>query len=127
MRTPKIKQIENIQIPVKDLEESVNWYQNVLGFKEVGRGNKDLAFLALESGGNHINLWRTEDHSTINFTRNGEEMAAFIMVTEDIEHLKKELEQNNVEILWYNDEGFVKGMKFKDPTGNLMLVLEYKK
>ncbi|TMV50326.1 VOC family protein [Paenibacillus mesophilus] len=126
MMIQKIKQIENIQIPVKDLEESVNWYQNVLGFKEVGRENKDLAFLALESG-NHINLWRTGDHSTINFTRNGEEMAAFVMVTEDIEHLKKELEHNDVDILWYSNEGFATGMKFKDPTGNLMLVLEYKK
>lgn len=119
-----IKFIENIQIPVKDLEDSISWYEETLGFKLKGRGNSSLAFLQLNDK-DYINLWQTDDNTTINFSRNGELMPAFVMVSENIDMLHTELIKKDANIVSFSDEGFAKVLKFFDPNGNVLLVLQY--
>jgi len=121
----RVKCIENVQIPVRSLEDSIQWYEENLGFKLKGRGNSRLAFLQLNEN-DHINLWQTDDDTTINFTKDGEQMPAFVMVSENIELLHEDLKSRNIDIVSFTDEGFAKIVKFFDPNGNVLLVLEYK-
>ncbi|PYI53090.1 VOC family protein [Paenibacillus flagellatus] len=125
MEYKRVKYIENIQIPVRNLEQSVSWYEQHLGFRLKGYGNDSLAFLQLNET-SHINLWQTDDDTTINFSRNGELMPAFVMVTEHMDRLHEDLRKGEATIVRYSDEGFAKGLTFLDPNGNVLLVLEYK-
>lgn len=125
MEYQRVKHIENIQIPVRALDESIAWYEQNLGFRLKGYGNKSLAFLQLNET-NHVNLWQTDEDTTINFFKDGQAMPAFVMVTEHIERLYEDLNRTNTTIVAYSDEGFARGLKILDPNGNLLLVLQYK-
>ncbi|MEF3302161.1 VOC family protein [Paenibacillus sp. GYB003] len=120
----KIKYIENVQIPVSNLEQSIAWYETNLGWRLKGRGNERLAFMEINQH-NFANLWQTDEETNVNFHIDGEPMPAFVMVTEHIDKLHEDLKKTGTAILQFSNEGFAKGLKFKDPNGNTMLVLEY--
>ncbi|WP_158606625.1 VOC family protein [Paenibacillus ginsengarvi] len=126
MEYQRVKYIENVQIPVGNLEQSIAWYEANLGWRLKGRGDERLAFLELNQN-SYVNLWQTDEETNINFHIDGEPMPAFVMVTEHIDRLHEDLKRTGTEIVKFTDEGFAKGLKFKDPSGNTLLVLEYKK
>lgn len=118
-----LERIDHNQVPVIDLDKSIDWYVSVLGFKLVDKPNKDLAVLSLSSGSTLL-LWKTSDKTQANFIKNGETTPVIFFETKDIKKLQDILLNHNVEITSFSDEGFAKFMRFYDINGNMFGVIE---
>ncbi|GAB6927916.1 hypothetical protein JCM10914A_18990 [Paenibacillus sp. JCM 10914] len=124
--------LDHIQIPVLDVEESIQWYIKHLGFYLHGRPNhEDMAFLCIEREKDPdvrplFLLWKTNDDTNMNFTKNGEHMPVLCFKTKHINALRDKLIEGNVEIANFSDEGWAYCMDFYDLNRNLINVTEYK-
>ncbi len=118
-----LERIDHNQVPVVDLDKSVDWYVNLLGFKLVDRPNDDLAVLSLASGSTLL-LWKSSDETRAHFVKNGETTPVIFFETKDIEKLQERLINHDVEIASFTDEGFAKFMRFYDINGNMFGVTE---
>lgn len=118
----RLKSLFHMQIPVKNLEDSVAWYKDILGFTL--RENYDTcAFLELPSGP-PLMLWQTTDDTTANFTVNGAAMPVLLYATDDIHTMAGLLEKNGAVIAHYKNEGFGWVLKFYDPNGNMWGIVQ---
>lgn len=118
-----LERIDHNQVPVIDLDKSIEWYVSILGFKLVDKPNNDLAVLSLSSGSTLL-LWKTSDKTQANFVKNGETMPVIFFETKDIKKLQEKLINHDVKIASFSDEGFAKFMRFYDINGNMFGVLE---
>lgn len=124
--------LDHIQIPVLDVEQSIEWYTKKLGFYLHGRpDHDDMAFLCIERETDPdvrplFLLWETKDDTSMNFTKNGENMPVLCFRTKNINALRDKLIEGNVEIANFSDEGWAYCMDFYDLNGNLINVTEYK-
>ncbi|MBS4198141.1 VOC family protein [Bacillus sp. FJAT-49732] len=126
-----IDSLDHIQIPVKDVEESIEWYTNHLGFHLHGRPNHDqMAFLCLDQENDADNrplflLWKTNESTNIHFTKNVVQMPVLCFKTNDIHLLRDKLIEAKIQIASFTDEGWAYCMDFYDINGNLINVTEY--
>ncbi|MGM0879876.1 MAG: VOC family protein [Bacillota bacterium] len=124
--------LDHIQIPVFDVEQSIEWYTKHLGFYLHGRPNHDdMAFLCIERVEDPdvrplFLLWKTKDNTNMHFTKNGDNMPVLCFKTNNINALRENLLQANVEIANFSDEGWAYCMDFYDLNGNLINATEYK-
>lgn len=124
--------LDHVQIPVVDLEKSIEWYTEHLGFQLHGRPNHDdMAFLCLDRAEDpHVRplflFWKTKDGTDMNFTKNGNDMPVLCFKTGNIHGLRDYLLQADIEIANFSDEGWAYCMDFYDLNGNLVNVSEYK-
>lgn len=118
-----LERIDHNQVPVMDLDKSIDWYVNILGFKLVDRPNDDLAVLSLASGSTLL-LWKSSDETRANFVKNGETTPVIFFETKDIEKLHELLLDHDVQVASFTDEGFAKFMRFYDINGNMFGVTE---
>ncbi|RNB83389.1 VOC family protein [Brevibacillus fluminis] len=114
----------HIQIPVKDLDQSVRWYQANLGFALKDHYGTS-AFLALPAGP-LLMLWETEDDTSATFSVNGQEMPVLLFATDDIQSIYEQLNKSKAEITHFQQEGFGWVLKFFDPSRNLWGVIQEK-
>ncbi|MDF2716266.1 MAG: hypothetical protein K0R28_3191 [Paenibacillus sp.] len=121
-----IDDLDHVQIPVTDLEQSIEWYKRNLGFELHGRPEHDeMAFIWLGKAPLFL-LWKTEDVSKAHFRKGRQQMPIFCFRTRDIELLKRHLLHQGVEIISFTDEGFGFCMDFYDNSGNLLNATQYK-
>ena len=118
-----LERIDHNQVPVMDLDQSIDWYVRILGFTLVDKPNDDLAVLSLSSGSTLL-LWKSTDKTRANFVKNGEITPVIFFETKDIKKLQDNLIEHDVKIASITDEGFAKFMRFYDPNGNLFGVIE---
>lgn len=125
--------LDHIQIPVINLEQSIEWYTIHLGFYLHGRPDHDeLAFLCLEKD-HHADtrplflLWQTNDDRGLYFSKQSSRMPVLCFKTNDIQAVKAKLEGIGAEIASFTDEGWAYCMDFYDINGNLINVSEYKR
>ncbi len=124
MRDSILIKLEHMQIPVRDLTESIQWYVNYLGFQLEGKSEDNHhAFLTLQEGP-MLMLWETKDKTNANFTYNGQTMPVLLYRTEQIHELQDNLKSLGVEIIFYQDEGFGWVLKFIDLNGNMWGVIQ---
>lgn len=118
-----LKRIDHNQVPVMDVDQSIEWYVRILGFKLVDRPNDDLAVLSLASGSTLL-LWKSSDETRAHFVKNGETTPVIFFETQDINKLQEQLIHHDVQIASFTDEGFAKFMRFYDINGNMFGVTE---
>lgn len=100
------------EIPVKNIESSIKWFQEVLGLKFIWHSKEEsLAQLNLPSG-QMIFLVQTSDETSANFTVDGKQHNVIGFQTHNIEELYNHLTQHNVKVNHIVDDG--QGNKFLD-------------
>nr|WP_068781518.1 VOC family protein [Paenibacillus sp. 79R4] len=121
-----MNKLEHVQIPVRNLEASVQWYTTNLDFRLQSKSDRNRqAFLTL-SEGPMLMLWETQDEGRANFTVNGQTMPVLLFNTTKIHELHQLLKSLKSEITTYQDEGFGWVLKFLDPDGNMWGAIQYK-
>jgi len=122
-----INSVSFLQVPVKNLEESMEWYINKLGFKlHFKRQDNKMAIVALPSGPS-IFLCERELHQGTMSVVIGFEAVDIVMLLSDLK--SKEVQIGEVR----KDRGAIKiesgeteilGMDFDfyDPSGNMLVV-----
>ncbi|MEI4770647.1 VOC family protein [Psychrobacillus sp. FJAT-51614] len=118
-----ISRIATIEIPVSNLETSIDFYTTVLGvftdFKD-----QNTALLSFHQKGiPTIYLVKTEEFNPLSFINNQSKIEHSIIdfYTPLLKDFYKFLEKKNIEVgpLNINEEG-IGGFGFKDPDGNLL-------
>lgn len=126
MSKPLVEGIYFVEIPAKDLDESIHWYTHLLDFRLNDKPSDALAFLEPVSGGPNILLWKVTEDTTINFHKEGKVHHTLGFVTERIDELFQVLARANVRVTEVQDEGPAgKFLYFYDPTGNYLYAHEY--
>ncbi|MBJ9990821.1 VOC family protein [Paenibacillus sp. S28] len=115
-------QIRFNDIPVSNLEYSLEWYQSFLGF-DVQYKNDDIGILRLERGPELI-LTRSDNRSSngkINMEGKAVPMIGF--ETYQIDKLYRFLRSKGVPVTPIRDESFGRFFGFIDPDGHMYSVL----
>ena len=115
--------VYHVQIPVTDLTAAIKWYVDHLGFAETWPATDRHAFLGLPHGP-FLMMWRTEDPERANFTIDGETFPVVLFGTRRIHDLRKNLMDAGVPITQFQDEGTHWILKFLDPDGNMLGVIQ---
>lgn len=119
-----LTKLEHMQIPVKNLNASIDWYVRNLGFQLQGKHeDQHQAFLTLQEGP-MLMLWETNDDTNANFTFDGQTMPVLLYSTNHIHQLHDHLKGIGTKITFYQDEGFGWVLKFMDPNGNMWGVIQ---
>lgn len=124
----KIKNIDHIVLTVADIDKTIEFYTNILGFEVVTFGDNRKA---LTFGNQKINLHQKgkEFEPKAEYPTSGSADLCFISET-DIYEVLEELKQKNIEII----EGIVgrtgalgkiKSVYFRDPDLNLIEISNY--
>ncbi|MWV46363.1 VOC family protein [Paenibacillus sp. HJL G12] len=120
--TSRLKSLFHMQIPVKDMDASIAWYKENLGFT-LREHYGTCAFLELPTGP-FLMLWQTADDTTANFTVDGASMPVLLYATDDVHSMRDSLERNGAVITFYKKESFGWVLKFVDPSGNMWGVVQ---
>ncbi|WP_342774734.1 sigma-70 family RNA polymerase sigma factor [Paenibacillus dokdonensis] len=120
--TSRLKSLFHMQIPVKDMEESIAWYNQNLGFALRENYGK-CAFLELPTGP-LLMLWQTADDTSANFTVDGATMPVLLYATDDVHAMHDSLAKSGAVITHYKNEDFGWVLKFVDPNGNMWGVVQ---
>ncbi|MFP7159192.1 VOC family protein [Priestia aryabhattai] len=116
--------IPGVLIPVRNLEQSANWYRNILGLEEFQRGEITVEFKV--SNGDPVLVIFQTDQAPAVFPRNRHiEGNYFLFKTSDVSAAHNLLRKHEVpvtEILLY--EGVQRYFFFEDPDGNRLCVEE---
>lgn len=123
--SPGVAGLYHVQIPVKDLDESVRWYTDHLGFRELPGRSEGNAFLSVEND-LMLMLWRTTDDTSAGFTVDGETFPVLLYRSYDIHSLHSRLKSLGTRITFFQDEGFGWVLKFIDLNGNMLGVIQDK-
>ncbi|MFB5087618.1 VOC family protein [Psychrobacillus sp. PGGUH221] len=118
-----ISRISTIEIPVSNLETSIDFYTTVLGVFTDFKGEKAAMLSFHQKGVPTIYLVETEDFQPLSFFNNQSKIEHSIIdfYTPLLKDFYKFLEKKNIEVgpLNINEEG-IGGFGFKDPDGNLL-------
>ncbi|KRF13723.1 hypothetical protein ASG93_14160 [Paenibacillus sp. Soil787] len=117
-----MKRISAVEIPVSNLEGSINWYVKVLGLEVQYRGSNDAMLTFNEIGVPGIFLCQTKDIQRLQFVNTSNDITHSVIdfYTANLEEFRNYLIEQHVEVGKLNmnlDHG---GFGFKDPDGNLL-------
>jgi catechol 2,3-dioxygenase-like lactoylglutathione lyase family enzyme len=123
-RKPVLAGVDHVQLPVPNIDHAVEWYTRYLGFQLLFKCD-DLATLGL-SQGPPLMLHQSPHATRVSWTLANEmPMPAFLFHTQTIHRLKETLNQSGATLRLFKDEGFAWVLKFADPYGNELGVLQY--
>ncbi|MFE8700050.1 VOC family protein [Cytobacillus sp. FJAT-54145] len=119
-----ISHIATLEIPVTNLELSIEFYKDILGVEVEFKGEKNAMLSFKKKGVPTIFLVGTEGRKGISFnnTNNGIEHSIIDFYTPNLKEFYQWLQDKNIEVTTLNineDHGFG-GFGFKDPDGNLL-------
>lgn len=106
------KRIDTVFLEVTDMEKSIKWYTEVLGFS-VRWHDEENGYAAIEMGETPMTLVRAvkvtpASHCLLNF------------YSSDIYAAHQKLQENGVEVDAVIDYGTVLSFEFKDPDGHIL-------
>lgn len=123
---PIIKEIGSVFIPVKNLEQSIHWYESILGFKLTvnwGLG----ATLKIQNQPTVLGLIQVEEKQPVSFKNKENSMTPYYnFLTKDIYYAYDFLKQNHVQVRDIHNNGEFLLMNFEDPDGNLLSMIDLK-
>ncbi|MBP2000684.1 catechol 2,3-dioxygenase-like lactoylglutathione lyase family enzyme [Paenibacillus shirakamiensis] len=117
-----LKGISHVQLPVKNVEESVVWYTTYLGLEL--KANFE-AFAVLKFGeGPDLFLWETQDTREMTIHVDGEYLPVMGLETDDMEAFTAKLENSGatIELMPIEKNAEMRFVKFSDLSGNLFVV-----
>jgi catechol 2,3-dioxygenase-like lactoylglutathione lyase family enzyme len=119
-----ISRISSVEIPVTNLEASVNWYTQILGV-HIQHKDEKFAMLTFDSiGVPGIFLCETQDSSRLFFKNTNNEVLHSIIdfYTSDLKGFHQYLLDQGVQVgeLNLHAESDFGGFGFRDPDGNLI-------
>ncbi|WP_445430362.1 VOC family protein [Chryseobacterium indoltheticum] len=124
----QIKNIDHLVLTVADIDKTIDFYTNILGFEVVTFGDNRKA---LTFGNQKINLHQKgkEFEPKAEHPTTGSADLCFISET-DIDDVLEELKQKNIEIIEGVVErtgalGKIKSVYFRDPDLNLIEISNY--
>ncbi|MDZ5472897.1 VOC family protein [Bacillus sp. 31A1R] len=120
MSTSLLNDIHYFRIPVVNLEQSVTWYTECLGF-QLRFNQGDLAVLALNSGPLYV-LVEADQDSRGHFTINGQPEFSVGFTTSNIRKLHDHLSHNGVKVEHIQEDNGHNFFYFYDPSGNKLQV-----
>ncbi|RXZ81747.1 VOC family protein [Paenibacillaceae bacterium] len=120
------KFISHVQVPVNNLDDSIDWYVKFLG-GTLAANFGVFAIIEFNEGPN-INLWKTNDNTTSTFTVDGEPFPTIGIEVENIDHVITSIKESGSDYEGAGqptlDEEGRKFFRFFDPTGNMIVVHE---
>ncbi len=119
----EIKELGHVVLWVRDLEQSVHFYRDILGFKEVGRMRHGQSVM-FSTGRSHHELYLMNigaDAEPVRQTRRAGLYHIGLKVGTTDDELKDAITtcaNNGVEIIGASDHGVTHSLYIKDPDGN---------
>ncbi len=114
------KRIDTVFLKVKNFDEAIDWYTDVLGLSVRFRDDKN-GYAAIDIGETPLTLVRTEDHEQIE----DEQKVWFNFFCPDIDRAHRHLVNYDVEVGQIYEEGNIKWFQFKDLEGNPLEVCHF--
>jgi catechol 2,3-dioxygenase-like lactoylglutathione lyase family enzyme len=115
-----IQGIDTIIIRVSDIEKSIAWYQNNLGFT-IAWHDHDINLVVLDTNGaTSLTLWQTDKK----IVSHKDEATYPIFKTSDARLLRQDLQASGVQVEQLIQDDHVTYFFFFDPDGNLLEACE---
>ena len=125
MTKPLLKGMEGVFIPVKDLERSAKWYEEILGFKLIYIEEEAAVMKISEQSQTVVCLVKTIKHQPMKFPENQFGVGKYYnFIPDDIEEAHRTLLTKNVKVNQISGEGTTKFFTFYDPDGNPLGVFQ---
>ncbi|MCT1478966.1 VOC family protein [Microbacterium sp. p3-SID336] len=114
--------LDHIQLPVGDLAASVRWYERTLGFRLL----TDYGTSAMLRGENgpDLMLWEAPGHEPVRLQVAGEAKPILFLKTSRIQEVAERFASEGVEVVSFDDGGFALFLKFLDPDGNFLGLIQ---
>lgn len=122
MSTSFIEQVHYIRIPVKDLEESIQWYRDVLGLQLVSITEDPFAIFKVNDGPFLLTLVPTADETFVHFTVQNEPAFSIGFTSPELLNFHNHLLKNQVRVEEIQEEKGHAYFHFYDPSGNKLQV-----
>lgn len=116
-----LQQIHFFRMPVVDLENSVQWYTDCLGFSLKHQEENDLAVLGLDAGP-LLTLVKADENSRGHFAKDGEMEYSVAFTCPEIRKFHQHLVEQGVKADEIKEDGGHFYFHFFDPSGNKMQV-----
>jgi catechol-2,3-dioxygenase len=119
----KVRELGHVVLWVRDLEKSVRFYRDILGFPEVGRMRHGRSVM-FSTGRSHHELYLMEVGPDAEPVRHGPRAGMYhfgLKIGTTDEELKEAIRtclESGVEIVGVSDHGVSHSLYIKDPDGN---------
>jgi catechol 2,3-dioxygenase-like lactoylglutathione lyase family enzyme len=117
-----IEQVHYIRIPVKDLEQSAQWYRDVLGLKLLNVTDDPFAIIKVNEGPFLLILVPTNDETFAHFTINNESAFSIGFTSPELSKFHQHLINNQVKVEDIQEDNGHAYFHFYDPNGNKLQV-----
>ena len=117
-----IEQVHYIRIPVKDLEESAQWYRDVLGLQLLTVTDDPFAIIKINEGPFLLILVPTDDETFAHFTINNESAFSIGFTSLELSKFHQHLINNQVKVEDIQEENGHAYFHFYDLNGNKLQV-----
>ncbi|MGG3564975.1 VOC family protein [Neobacillus rhizosphaerae] len=117
-----IEQVHYIRIPVKDLEQSAQWYRDVLGLQLLTITEDPFAIFKVNEGTFLLILVPTEDETFAHFTIDNEQAFSIGFTSPELPQFHQHLIDNQVKVEDIKDDNGHAYFHFYDPNGNKLQV-----
>lgn len=116
-----IEQVHYIRIPVKDLEQSAQWYRDVLGLQLINN-TEELAILKVNEGPFLLILVPTKDKTFAHFTIDNEQEFSIAFTSPQLSEFHQHLMSHRVKVEDIQEDNGHAFFHFYDPNGNKLQV-----
>ncbi|GGD15085.1 VOC family protein [Pontibacillus salipaludis] len=113
-----IEQVHYIRIPVKDLEQSAQWYRDIVGLQLVTITEDPFAILKVNEGSFLLILVPTEDETFAHFTINNDAAFSIGFTSPELSKFHLHLIHNGVKVEDIQEDHGHAYFHFYDPNGN---------
>ncbi|WP_121615429.1 VOC family protein [Virgibacillus halodenitrificans] len=117
-----IEQVHYIRIPVKDLEQSAQWYRDVLGLQLLSITEEPLAIIKVNEGPFLLILVPTDDETFAHFTIDNEQEFSIGFTSSRLTEFHQHLIYNQVTVEDIEEDNDHAYFHFYDPNGNKLQV-----
>ncbi|WP_077356910.1 VOC family protein [Virgibacillus halodenitrificans] len=117
-----IEQVHYIRIPVKDLEQSAQWYRDVLGLQLLSITEEPLAIIKVNEGPFLLILVPTDDETFAHFTIDNEQAFSIGFTSSKLTEFHQNLVDNQVTVEDIEEDNSHAYFHFYDPNGNKLQV-----
>lgn len=120
------ERIDTVFLPVIDLDDSIEWYTDVLGFDLRWRAD-DGSYAAIEIGETPLTLFEHDGAplSIASPDSTGDEHELLNFYTADIESVHERLRERDLDPAPITDFPGIRTFRFSDPSGNCLAFCEY--
>ena len=117
------KQIDHVEVLVRDIDESSHWYADILGLREVARWDPEPVMIA--TGSTKLALFRADSATRLPATGLYWRRVAFLTDAAGFEQAQEHLRQRGIRFQGPVDHGTAWSIYFEDPDGHPLEITHY--